>query len=328
MVKELRRAGRRVVVLDDLSTGHRDAVDVDVEFIHASLLSREMIEQALRRHSIGAVIHFAAKCYVGESVADPAKYYLNNVVGTVNLLDAMRATGVRELVFSSSCSTYGHPTAELIDESHPQSPVNPYGSTKLACEVAMRQYAAAYGLRTVALRYFNAAGCDVEGELGERHDPETHLIPLVLLEARRVMNGGDPALSALTVFGTDFDTLDGSCIRDYVHVQDLCSAHLNALEKSGSMPEGSFLGINLGTGSGTSVLQIIDACGRVTGQQISYRVGPRRPGDPSRLVADCRLAQRELSWTASIPDIGDIVSTAWRWFSRSWSEADAVEART
>lgn len=228
----------------------------------------------------------------------------------------MRAAGVTRLVFSSTCSAYGDPISIPMTEAHPQRPVNPYGMSKLAAERAMADYGRAYGMRTVALRYFNAAGCDPEGELGKRHDPETHLIPLVLREALWVRDGGDPAATRLEVFGDDFDTLDGTCIRDYVHVSDLCAAHLLALRRLLQSGGGTFEAFNLGTGRGHSVKEVIEACRRVTGQDIRYRVAGRRPGDPARLVASAERARSELAWSPKYIDLAEIVGTAWRWFSR------------
>ena len=312
MVKALLRAGHTLTVLDNLSTGHADAVRGS-DMVRGDLLSREDSEALLRGRTFDAVMHFAACCYVGESVQNPGKYYRSNVLGTLNLLEAMHATGVTRLVFSSSCATYGDPVATPLSESHPQNPVNPYGMTKLVAERAMADYGAAYGLRTIALRYFNAAGCDPDGELGERHDPETHLIPLVLAEALRVKKGGRPADTGLRVNGDDYPTADGTCVRDYVHVSDLCAAHLLALDRLDAGKVTGFEAFNLGNQRGHSVKEVIEACRRVTGLDIRYTVGARRPGDPPALVADSRRAREALGWAPRYEALDDIVRTAWDW---------------
>jgi UDP-glucose-4-epimerase GalE len=315
MVKLLIRAGHQITVFDNLSTGHRDAVS-GADFVEGDLRHRSDAARAFEGRRIDVVMHFAASCYVGESVQDPAKYYANNVIGTLNLLEAMRAAGVQRLVFSSTCSTYGDPVSLPMSEDHPQLPVNPYGVSKLTAERAMADYGRAYGFGTVALRYFNAAGCDPEGELGERHDPETHLIPLILREALRVRAGGNPEDTQLQVFGDDFDTPDGTCIRDYVHIADLCTAHLLAMERLLGGAVDGFDAFNLGTGKGHSVKEVIDTCRRVTGQDIRYRTTGRRAGDPARLVASAARARAELGWSPEFNELSDIVETAWRWFSR------------
>lgn len=314
MVKLLAREGHQVTVFDNLCNGHRDAVG-GAEFVEGDLRDRSAIARVFDGRRFDAVLHFAAFAYVGESVQDPGKYYVNNVTGTLNLLDAMRAAGVRRLVFSSTCSTYGDPVSLPMAEDHPQRPVNPYGMSKLMAERAMTDYGHAYGLRTIALRYFNAAGCDPEGELGERHDPESHLIPLVLREAHRVRDGGNPADTQLQVFGDDFDTPDGTCIRDYVHVTDLCAAHLLAVDRLQG-GNGGFEAFNLGTGTGYSVKEVIETCRRVTGQDIRYRIVGRRAGDPARLVASAAHARGELGWRPRFDALEPIVETAWRWFVR------------
>jgi len=315
MVKLLLRQGHQVTVFDNLSSGHRDAVQ-GVDFVEGDLRRTTDAAQAFSGRHFDLVMHFAASCYVGESVLEPGKYYSNNVIGTLNLLEAMRAVQVKRLVFSSTCSTYGDPVLLPMSEDHPQHPVNPYGMTKLTAERAMTDYGRAYGLGTVALRYFNAAGCDSEGELGERHDPETHLIPLVLREALRMRAGGNPEDTQLQVFGDDFDTPDGSCIRDYVHIADLCAAHLLAMERLMGDEVAGFKAFNLGIGKGFSVKEVIETCRRVTGQDIRYRVAGRRAGDPARLVASAERARAELGWSPQFNELSDIVETAWRWFSR------------
>ena len=312
MVKLLSREDCHVVTLDNLSEGHRDAV-VAGAFIEGDLLRPGDLSDAFRAHRIDMVMHFAANCYVGESVQDPRKYYRNNVAGTLNLLNAMLEAGVTKFVFSSSCASYGVPQTDSIDESHPQHPVNPYGRTKLMVEQVLADYAPAYRLQSVSLRYFNAAGCDPEGQLGERHDPETHLIPLVLREALRVKKGGDPAATQLRVNGDDFATPDGTCIRDYIHVADLCRAHLLAGERLMEQRAAGAEAYNLGIGKGFSVKEVIEVCRKVTGAPIEYKVAGRRPGDPPRLVANADKARRELGWTPEYVDLVSIVETAWRY---------------
>jgi UDP-glucose-4-epimerase GalE len=317
MVKRLARAGWGVATFDNLSLGHRDAV-LAGDFILGDLLDREALARAFAERRFDLVMHFAAHARVGESVAEPRKYYANNVVGALNLLDAMIDAGVRRLIFSSTCATYGVPEEVPITEAHPQRPINPYGNTKLALERALADYGAAYGLKSVALRYFNAAGCDRDGDLDERHDPETHLIPLVLREAARVAAGGDREATTLTVFGDDYPTADGTCVRDYIHVEDLCEAHLLAAERIArdDSAEGGFEFFNLGNGSGCSVLEVIAAARAVTGVDFLHKVAGRRPGDPPALVGSCGKAAEGLGWRPQHPRIEDIVATAWRAMQR------------
>jgi UDP-glucose 4-epimerase len=298
----LQRAGHEVWVYDNLCLGHRAAVSAG-RLIEGQLMDRPRLVETLSDRGIEAVMHFAAFAAVGESVADPAKYYQNNVVASLNLLEAMRAAGVKLIVFSSTTATYGVPERLPITEEEPQRPINPYGFAKLVVEHALADYARAYGLGYAALRYFNAAGASPEGDLGEDHDPETHLIPLVL----QVALGQRPHI---TVFGDDYPTPDGTCIRDYIHVDDLGAAHVLALEK---LEAGQGLQLNLGTGRGHSVREVIEACRRVTGHPIPAQIGPRRPGDPPELVADARKAQRVLDWQPQYPEIEAIVRTAWKW---------------
>ena len=261
-------------------------------------------------------MHFAASALVAESVAHPRSYYRNNVVGALNLLHAMLDAGMGRLVFSSTCATYGD-AAPPITEETPQRPVNPYGNTKLAVERALADYGAAYGLRSVSLRYFNAAGCDREGDLEERHDPETHLIPRVLREARRVEAGGAREDTTLTVHGDDYPTADGTCVRDYIHVEDLCSAHLLAAERVlRGEGEAGFEAFNLGTGEGCSVLEVIASAREVTGVDFVYHTGARRPGDPPVLVASAAKAREVLGWRPEIVDMKEIIATAWRTMRR------------
>ena len=300
--KALSRAGYLPVAYDNLSRGHREAVRWG-PLVEGDTADRARLVAAIARYQVGAVLHFAAFAYVGESVADPALYYRNNLIGSLALLDAMRETGVGRIVFSSTCATYGIPEAVPIPESARQSPVNPYGETKLAVERALRWYEA-HGLRSVALRYFNAAGADRDGEIGERHEPETHLIPLVLEAAL----GERPFVE---VYGTDYPTPDGTAIRDYVHVEDLAAAHVAALEHLAA--GGESLALNLGTGSGHSVREVIAVGERVSGRTVPCRAAPRRPGDPPVLVADARLAATRLGWRARVSDLETLMGTALAW---------------
>lgn len=301
-VEALLDRGDEVMVLDNLSTGHRGALFPEAAFVEADLRDTAAVQRALRAHGAEAVVHFAAFSLVGESVADPAKYMDNNVGGTLSLLAAMRAVGVGRLVFSSTAATYGEPARIPITEDLPTAPTNPYGLTKRFMEQAMECYAAAYGLRFVALRYFNA--CGATRRRGEDHRPESHLIPLVL----QVALGQREYIS---IFGTDYDTPDGTCIRDYIHLYDLAEAHLRALDylAAGGAP----LICNLGNGSGYSVREVIDVCRAVTGRPIAVREAPRRPGDPSRLVADATRAREALGWVPRRGDLRDIVADAWAW---------------
>jgi UDP-arabinose 4-epimerase len=301
--KALSRVGYRPVVYDNLSRGHPSAVRWG-PLIEGDLADRERLETVLRSERVEAVMHFAAYAYVGESVRDPALYYRNNLGGSLALLDAMRAAGVAQIVFSSTCATYGNPQSVPIREDAPQLPINPYGETKLAIERALRWYGEAYGLRSAALRYFNAAGADPDGEIGEAHDPETHLIPLAVATAlgRR---------ECLDVYGTDYPTPDGTAIRDYIHVQDLAEAHVRALAHlEAGNPS---LALNLGTGRGYSVSEVIAATETESGRPVRRRETPRRPGDPPALVADPTRAQAILGWRAQISDLPTILRTALAW---------------
>ena len=301
-VKHLLDNGYQCVVADNLIYGHREAVDSRAEFVHADLLNPYALRELFKNHKIDAVIHFAAFTYVGESVADPQKYYINNVIGTANLLNVMLENDVRKIVFSSTCATYGEPQYTPIDEKHPQNPINPYGRTKLMIEQIFADYEKAYSLKHIALRYFNAAGCAQDGSIGESHTPETHLIPLVL----KAIKG---ERDKIKVFGTDYDTPDGTCIRDYIHVEDLALAHRLAVEKLDS-----YSGcLNLGTGIGTSVKEIIDAAEKVSGRKCPVEYADRRPGDPAKLFADNRKAREILGWQPQYTNIEDIVRTAWNW---------------
>lgn len=301
-VKHLTSHGHDVWVFDNLVYGHRGAVDAD-RLIEGDLLDGAKLRGVIKEHAIEAVMHFAAYAFVGESVTDPAKYYQNNVVGTLSLLDAMRAEGVGKIVFSSTCATYGVPQQVPIPESHPQNPISPYGFTKLVIEQALADYSHAYGLGYAALRYFNASGAATDGTIGEDHTPETHLIPLVLQVALGQRDH-------ITIFGTDYPTPDGTCIRDYIHVDDLASAHLMALEK---LEPGKAIKLNLGTGRGASVREVIDCCAGVAGKPIKTVEGERREGDPPELVADPETAAREIGWRAEHTDIRAVVESAWNW---------------
>lgn len=301
-VRLLIQSGHEVWVYDNLSTGHRAAVPQGL-LIEGELLDGARLKSALAGNRIDAVMHFAACALVGESVENPAKYYQNNVAGTLTLLDAMRATDVRRMVFSSTTATYGAPERMPISEDTPQQPINPYGFTKLVIERALDDYAAAYGLGFAALRYFNAAGAAADTALGEDHVPESHLIPIVLQVALGQR-------SEVTVFGNDYPTVDGTCVRDYVHVEDLASAHLSALDR---LNPGLGLKLNLGTGKGFSVQQVIHACRQVTGHSIPVVIGARRPGDPPVLVADSSRARAVLNWQPRYTEIEGIVRTAWEW---------------
>lgn len=303
-VRLLTRAGHDVWVYDNLSMGHREAVPAG-RLIEGDLMDRPRLAKALHERRIDAVMHFAAFASVGESVVAPALYYQNNIVASLHLLEAMREVGVGRIVFSSTTATYGVPNHVPITEDEPQKPINPYGFAKLVIEQALADYANAYGLGYAALRYFNAAGASPDGDLGEDHEPEGHLIPIVLQVALGQR-------SHITMFGEDYPTPDGTCIRDYIHVDDLGAAHLVALEK---IEPGQGLKLNLGTGRGNSVREVIDACRRVTGHAIPVELGPRRPGDPPELVADSSKAQRVLNWQPKYTDIESIIRTAWKWHS-------------
>lgn len=303
MVKMLLDRGYRVTTLDNLSTGYRDAV-VGGEFLLGDIGDRMFLDNLFSRYRFDAVMHFASFIQVGESVQQPAKYYENNFSNTLQLLDAMVAADVKRFIFSSTAAIFGEPVSDSIDESHPKNPINPYGRSKLMVEQALADYDHAYGLRSVCLRYFNAAGADPDGQLGERHEPETHLIPLVLQAA----SGFRPHIS---VFGRDYATPDGSCVRDYIHIYDLCEAHLLALEML--IREDRSAAFNLGNGNGFSVAEVIATAERVSGKKIKVVDAARRAGDPARLVADAQLAMNTLGWKPRYADLGLIIEHAWRW---------------
>ena len=306
MVKLLAETGADVTVIDDLSTGHAEAVR-GAQFVKGDIADVAATRSLLQKNRIEAVVHFAASSLVGESMADPLKYYRRNVGGTAALVQAMRDAGVARIVFSSTAAVYGDPVRTPIDEAHPTQPVNPYGASKLAVERMLSDCSVAYGIGAVVLRYFNAAGADPSGELGERHDPETHLIPLVLQAAsgRR---------ASISVFGNDWPTRDGTCVRDYIHVNDLCDAHLRALDWLAK--GGRYEAFNLGNGDGATVLEVIEAARRVSGKPIKIDHAARRAGDPATLVADAAKAHRLLGWQPARADIEGIVRDAWNFEQR------------
>src|SRR5271163_4324109 len=311
-VRVLARRGHEVRVYDDFSSGHRELAQ-GVDVVAAGIGDVEKLKSALR--GMDAVMHFAAHAYVGESVQNPRKYFRNNVAAALSLLNSALDAGIRRFVFSSTCAVYGIPgqipIRQLpINEQMPREPVNPYGASKLFFENALEAYSHAYGLRSISLRYFNAAGADESGEIGETHTPETHLIPLALAAST---NDGP----VLQIHGSDYPTADGTCVRDYIHVNDLADAHVRALQhlENGHEISGGALALNLGTGRGHSVLEVIQAAEKATGCRVRYRIGPRRPGDPPVLVADSSKAQNVLGWTAE-RNLDDIVSSAWRWMQK------------
>ena len=301
--KLLSRQGYDTVIFDNLVYGHKEAVKWGT-FIQGDLKNQKEIEEVFQKYPIDAVLHFAAYAYVGESVQEPEKYYYNNVVNTLNLLNVMRKHRCDKIIFSSTCATYGEPEKVPITEEMPQKPINPYGETKLTVERIFRDYEKAYGLKYVVLRYFNAAGADPDGEIGESHNPETHIIPLVM----DAVSGKKPDIK---VFGTDYPTPDGSCVRDYIHVTDLAQAHLLALQYLEKGGESDCF--NLGNEKGTSVLEIISAVKRVTGRDFTVTPSPRRPGDPAVLVGSSEKARRILGWEPKFADIDIIVDHAWKW---------------
>lgn len=306
-VRLLHAEGYKVVVLDNLVYGHRDAiVDKGVELVVGAVGDRDLLTKLFKEHQFVGVVHFAAYAYVGESVTDPLKYYRNNTAEPLTLLEVMSDFGCRSFVFSSTCATYGEPEKLPLTEDHPQNPVSPYGKSKLMVEWILDDCDTAWDLKSAALRYFNASGCSTDGKIGEDHDPETHLIPLVLQAVK-----GE--ISKLTVFGTDYPTADGTCIRDYIHVEDLATAHLSALKHL--LDGGESIRCNLGTGVGISVKEIIDMAEEVTGEKVPVTYGERRPGDPAQLVADPAMAKEVLGWEASRKDVRSMIETAWKWMS-------------
>ena len=304
----LRRKGYEVILYDNLSTGHEELA-ADFELVIGDMADSAKIAKVLARSD--SVMHFAAHAYVGESVRDPRKYFHNNVTAALALLDRVMESGVRKFIFSSTCAVYGNPVKVPISETHPRQPVNPYGMTKLAFENALEAYGRAYGLRYVSFRYFNAAGADETGAIGEKHEPETHLIPLIFEAIQGKLDG-------LEIFGDDYPTPDGTCIRDYIHVTDLAEAHVLGLEY---LAEGESAAMNLGTGRGYSVKEVVSAVERITGGKAPSVVSPRRPGDPPELVADAALAEKLLGWKARY-SLDDIIRTAWK-----WAEKESLLAR-
>lgn len=317
--KALAAAGHTPIAYDNLVHGHRWAVRWG-PLVEGDIADRTRLEAAIAKFRPDAVMHFAAYAYVGESVLDPGKYYRNNVAGTLTLLEAMRDCGLGKLVFSSTCATYGLPEGELIDERHPQRPINPYGASKLMVERMLADFAVAHGLRATTLRYFNAAGADLEGEIGEAHEPETHLLPMVLEAAAGLR-------PEAVIHGDDYPTYDGTCIRDFVHVNDLADAHVLALAALNDADPG-LNAYNLGNGRGFSVREVIAAIARVTDRRFPVRVGPRRAGDPPELVCDAGKIRAELGWRPKTDDIEAIVGTAWRWLQRDPARTDTVAAGT
>jgi UDP-glucose 4-epimerase len=308
-VLALQDAGYEVVILDNLVYGHRELVEtvLKVELIEGDIGNRELLDQIFKSREFAAVMHFAAYAYVGESVSQPAKYYRNNVVGTLTLLEAMCDAGIKNFVFSSTCATYGVPEQIPVVENQRQQPINPYGMTKLMVEHILDDFDHAYGLKSVRFRYFNAAGADPEGRLGEDHSPETHLLPLVLLTAMGKRE-------SISVFGTDYDTPDGTCIRDYIHVTDLAQAHVLGLEYL--LKGGKTDVFNLGNGQGFSIREVIEAARVVTGRPIAVTLADRRPGDPPVLVGSGEKAQRVLGWQPEYADLKTILAHAWQWHQK------------
>lgn len=304
-VKMLGEAGHDVWVYDNLSRGHQESVPPG-KLVVGEVADRAKLVETMRDKKIDAVMHFAAFALVNESVNDPSLYYRNNVIAALELLDAMREANVMRIVFSSTTATYGEPAVVPIPETTRQEPINPYGFTKLVIEKALADYAAAYGLAYAALRYFNAAGAHPSGSIGEDHDPESHLIPLVLQVALGQRE-------KITIYGDDYPTPDGTCVRDYIHVCDLADAHLRALDR---LEPGKGICLNLGTGRGTSVREIVEACREVTGHAIPEVMGSRRAGDPPELIADARRAKAELGWEPKYADVKSIVETAWSWHQK------------
>lgn len=305
-VLALKQAGFDVIILDNLVYGHRDLVEkvLQVELVVGDTGDRPLLDDLFKTHDIAAVIHFSAYAYVGESVTDPAKYYRNNVLGTLTLLEAMLAASVKNFVFSSTCATYGVPEVVPIPEDHPQNPINPYGATKLMVERILSDFDVAYGFKSVRFRYFNAAGADPNGRLGEDHNPETHLIPLVLQTALGKRE-------SISVFGTDYPTADGTCIRDYIHVSDLADAHVLGLEYL--LKGGDSEVFNLGNGNGFSVKEVIETAKQVTGKDIKVVECDRRPGDPPALIGSGDKAKKILGWHPQYSSLKEIITHAWHW---------------
>lgn len=311
-VLALQRAGYDIIILDNLVYGHQDLVDkvLKVKLVVGDTADRPLLDRLFDSHKIAAVMHFSAYAYVGESVTDPAKYYRNNVVGTLTLLEAMLAAGIKKFVFSSTCATYGVPNSIPLVEDHPQNPINPYGMTKLMVERILSDFDAAYQFKSVVFRYFNAAGADPTGLLGEDHNPETHLIPLVLLTALGKRE-------SVSIFGTDYPTADGTCIRDYIHVNDLANAHILGLEYL--LKGGNSDVFNLGNGGGFSVKEVIETARQITGKEIKTVECDRRPGDPPVLIGSSEKARKLLGWSPEYADLKNIISHAWQWHQQRHS---------
>ncbi len=302
VVEELHKQGKTVVVLDNLIYGHKQAIAPEIPFFEGNIGDKALVERIITQHRIDSCMHFSAFAYVGESVEKPNIYFENNFVQTLRLLDILVACNVKRFIFSSTCATYGEPQKIPIDELHPQSPTNPYGWSKFMVERVLETYETAFDLKFVALRYFNA--CGATEKCGEHHDPETHLIPLILFAAQGKRE-------FISIFGDDFPTPDGTAIRDYIHISDLCQAHLQALEYLKTGGKSEF--INLGNGKGFSVKEVIETARKVTGRTIESRIAPRRAGDPSKLVADATKARKVLGWNPQFPDIESIIKSAWKW---------------
>jgi len=304
--KILNKKGLKTVVYDNLSRGHRELVKWG-HFVLGDLADKDQLRLCFQNYPIDAVMHYCAFCYVGESVNHPAKYYRNNVLNTLNLLDVMVEYGVKKFIFSSTCSTYGNPISLPMSEDHPQHPINPYGKSKLMVEQILKDYDETYGVRHVCLRYFNAAGADPDGEIGEWHEPEPHLIPIALQVAAGQREH-------IQIYGTDYETPDGTCIRDYIHINDLAEAHLLALEYlHNGYPSNAF---NLGNGNGFSVKEVINAAERITGKMIKVVEAERRPGDPPSLIGSAEKAIKVLKWQPQYPDLDEIIKTAWLWHTK------------
>ena len=302
-VRELEQAGYRPVTFDNLSEGHREAV-VAGEFAKGDLSNEPGLDELFAKYEFSDVVHFASRCYVGESMENPSRYYEENVGNALRLFRVMLKNDVRRFILSSTCATYGNPVKIPIDEEHPQNPVNPYGETKYFIERILRHYDRAYGMKFVSLRYFNAAGASEDALIGESHDPETHLLPLILDVAAGREKG-------ITIFGDDYSTDDGTCVRDYIHVSDLAAAHVKALRWLDHEKQSEFF--NLGTGQGHSTREVVDRAGEITGMEIPFEMGPRRPGDPPVLIAASDKANRELDWFPRCSDLSTILRTAWAW---------------
>jgi UDP-glucose 4-epimerase len=298
-----RERGNDVVVLDNMIYGHPEAV-LGAPLIEGDLGDRAVLNRIFAEYKPDAVVHFAAFASVGESVTYPERYYRNNVASTLTLLEAMKDHGVKRFIFSSSCATYGNPEYVPMDEKHPQHPINPYGESKYICEKMLEAFDHAHGMKFCSLRYFNAAGADPQGRIGESHDPESHLIPLILQTATGKRD-------KITIFGTDYDTPDGTCVRDYIHILDLAQAHALALDRLNAGGASDFF--NLGTENGFTVREVIGVCERVTGKSVPVEEGPRRPGDPPRLVASAKKAKADLGWSPKFTDLEETVRTAWNW---------------